>query len=78
MATGLFSTLTTHADTRSWTTLPKNFQVARVEMPKNGLLSLKLGQTQQEVQIAKNAKNAIVYVRVPTTMSIPSLSVINF
>jgi len=77
-AVGLFSALTTHADTRSWSTLPKNFQVARVEMPKNGLLSLKLGENLLEVQIAKNAKNAIVYVRVPTAISIPSLSVINF
>ncbi len=78
MAVGAFSALTTHADTRTWTTLPKDFQVARVKMPKNRTVQLQLGQKIKTVHVAKNAKNAIIYVRVPTAMSIPSISVINF
>jgi len=78
MATGLFSALTTHADTRTWTTLPKNFQVARVLMPKNHLVDLKLGSIHKKVYLAKNAKNSIVYVRMATASSAPSISVVNF
>ncbi len=73
-----FHLITTHADTRTWSTLPKNFHVARVEIPQDYKLKLKAGAQNISVDIDKDAKHAIVYVRIPTAISQPSVSVINF
>ena len=78
LAAGVFSALTTRADTRTWSTLPKNFQVARVKMPADKTVTLHIGGGTKTVKIDKKAKDAIVYVRVPAAKSIPSINVINF
>ena len=78
LAAGALSALTTRADTRTWSTLPKNFQVARIAMPQDREIQLHLGDHIKSVSIDKNAKNAIVYVRIPVATSIPSINVINF
>jgi len=78
LATAAFQLLTTHADTRVWSALPKDFQVAKVKMPKDGRLLLRAGVQNMDVELDSNARHAIVYVRLPSAMSKPSVSVINF
>jgi hypothetical protein len=78
LAVGLFSALTTHADTRSWSTLPKEFQVTKIDMPKNKKLSITYGLKHYNLQLDLDTKNAIVYVRIPTSTATPSISIINF
>jgi len=47
-------------------------------MPQNHSLTLKAGEHNINVALAENAKHSIVYVRIPTAMSKPSVSVANF
>ncbi len=68
---------TTASDIRMWTSLPKNFQVARVPMPQDGMLKLKFGSNSQQVTIGE-AANAIVSVRIPSKYAKPAISVMRF
>ncbi|QOY51308.1 COG3014 family protein [Candidatus Sulfurimonas baltica] len=78
LATGIFQSLTTHADTRVWNSLPKNFQIARVKMPSDGKLLLKAGVKNLDVKIDINAKHSMIYVKIPAVISTPGISVISF
>ena len=78
LATSVLQFATTQADTRIWNTVGKEFQIARVKMPQNHSLTLKAGEHNINVALAENAKHSIVYVRIPTAMSKPSVSVANF
>ena len=78
LAVGIFSAMTTHADTRSWTTLPKDFQISKIDMPKDKKLSITYGLKHYNLKLDDDVQNAIVYVRIPTSTSKPSISVINF
>ncbi|OQX57189.1 MAG: hypothetical protein B5M52_07910 [Helicobacteraceae bacterium 4484_230] len=77
-AAALFQMASTQADTRTWRSIPKEFQVARVKMPANHKLLLRSGMHNIEAEINRNAKHAIIYVRIPTANSRPSYTVINF
>ncbi len=59
-------------DLRSWGTLPREIQIARVNMPKNKKITINGGI---DVDIPKDAKNAIVFVRMPSPVSKPSIVV---
>jgi len=60
-----YSFATTAADVRIWTTLPKDFQVARFQIPEDRALTIEPpGGTPFEVKIPA-CKNAIIYVRIP-------------
>ncbi len=60
-----YSFATTAADVRIWTTLPKDFQVARFQIPEDRTLTIEPpGGTPFEVKIPA-CKNAIIYVRIP-------------
>ncbi|MBW6489166.1 hypothetical protein, partial [Sulfurimonas sp.] len=78
LATAAFQLLTTHADTRIWSALPKDFQVAKVKIPKEGKLLLKAGAQDMDVELGNGAGHAIVYVRLPSAISKPSVAVIKF
>ena len=78
LAMGVFAAATTGADTRMWSSLPKDFQVSRVVMPADRMLQLHAGSQKINVKLGSNAKYSIVYVRIPTAMSAPSYSVANF
>ncbi|MHC5083904.1 MAG: hypothetical protein ACYTET_08225, partial [Planctomycetota bacterium] len=61
VAMALYNVLTTAADVRIWTTLPKNMQVVRTEKPDDGMITLKgsaLAPTQLEIG---DCTHAIVY-----------------
>jgi hypothetical protein len=61
----VYSYATTAADVRIWTTLPKNFQVARLPMPAGRLITIEPpGGESFPVKIPA-CKNAFVYVRIP-------------
>ncbi len=58
------------ADTRTWETLPKEFQVAAIPMPANKTLTLSTqggGKLSQKVIIPVNVKSAIIYVHAPSS-----------
>ena len=59
-------------DLRSWDSLPREIQTARVDMPKNRQIKINGGIN---VDIPKNAKNAIVFVRIPSPTAKPSIIV---
>ncbi|MEA1915937.1 MAG: hypothetical protein U9N42_00245, partial [Campylobacterota bacterium] len=75
LAAGLVQFALTQADTRGWNNLPKEYQVARVAMPKSKKLQLHVGAQSIDVELGK-AKNAIVFVRMPTATSKVSYNVI--
>jgi hypothetical protein len=81
VANGLFSLLaavysfaTTSADVRVWTALPKEFQVARFDIPEDGKIVIRgsgnagagisgIGQLPLEIELA-DCKNALIYVKI--------------
>jgi hypothetical protein len=73
-----YSAATTAADVRIWTALPKDFQVARFDMPKNSpLLIFTPGNTLFEVSIPP-CTNAIVYIRIINAGASPVYEVMAF
>ena len=73
-----YSYATTAADVRIWTSLPKEFQVARFPKPENGKLTVKRpGSDSFEINIP-GCNNAIVYVRITASQAEPIFEVINF
>jgi hypothetical protein len=66
-------------DTRSWSALPKNFQAARVETPKDGMIRLRtdtgvdLGVTKVPTDVS-----SIVYVKQEKAGSPPAIHVLRF
>lgn len=65
-------------ETRTWSSLPKDIQIARFSMPKDRKLQL-LDNTgkpiAEEIVIDKEIKQALVYVRVPTQNARAAVSV---
>ena len=73
-----YSFVSTAADVRIWTTLPKDFQVARFRKPKNGKLKIIApGAIPLDIDIP-NCNNAIVYVRITTNQATPVYEVMAF
>ncbi|MCL6271267.1 hypothetical protein M3P05_15175 [Sansalvadorimonas sp. 2012CJ34-2] len=70
---------TTSADIRSWTTLPKEFQVARIKRPANGSITLSApGMIEPlNVEINKDSQFNIVYVKAVSAQQTPSIEIIS-
>jgi hypothetical protein len=65
LVTTVYSYATTAADVRIWTSLPKNFQIARLPIPTDRLITIEPpGGESFPVEIPA-CKNALVYVRIP-------------
>jgi len=74
----VYSFASTAADVRIWTSLPKNFQVARFTKPKNGKLKITSSAfISLDIDIP-DCNNAIVYVRITTKQAPPVYEVITF
>ncbi|MDD4556896.1 MAG: hypothetical protein PHE89_06195 [Alphaproteobacteria bacterium] len=77
LAATAYSLAITSADLRSWYVLPKNVQVAKLKLGKEKTLelfvneSMKLGDIDVPVD-----QNSIVYIRIPSIMAKPIISVI--
>ncbi|MCP4114682.1 MAG: hypothetical protein GY737_04630 [Desulfobacteraceae bacterium] len=62
---GVYQLATTSADIRIWTALPKNFQVARVSRPENGMLKIVApGAEPVDVKLPKT-RFSVIYVKIP-------------
>ena len=72
----LFSYATTAADVRIWTTLPKDFQVARFNKPNNGKIKITPPGSMPFEIIIHDCKNAIIYIRIIATHAQPVYDVI--
>jgi hypothetical protein len=73
-----YSYATTAADVRIWTSLPKEFQVARFPKPKDGKIKVKRpGSVPVEINIP-DCNNAIVYVRIIASQAEPVFEVMTF
>ncbi len=67
----IYTAATTAADVRIWTTLPKNFQVARLPIPENRLITIKPpGGESFQIEIPA-CNNSIVYVKIPFRQARP-------
>jgi len=74
----VYSYATTAADVRIWTTLPKNFQVARLPIPPDRLITIEPpGGESFPVEIPA-CKNAFVYVRIPRKQTRQVLDLITY
>ena len=78
VAMAVYNFVSTAADVRIWTALPKDIQAARLVMPENGDLTL-YGPTLTPIQVKiGNCKYAIVYVRMISTAHQPSIEIMTF
>jgi hypothetical protein len=74
----VLSALTTAADVRIWSALPKDFQIARCAIPENRTLQIfPTGNIPFEVNIPP-CKNAIVYIRIINAGASPVYEVLTF
>ncbi len=74
----IYSFATTAADVRIWTTLPKDFQVARMPIPSEKLIIIEPPEGQPIEIKLPDCKNALVYVRIPYKNSIAIYNVITY
>ena len=77
LAVTAYTIASTQADTRTWTTLPKRFDLVRVKRPDDGKLVIKTatGLSLPAIDIALN-RYTLVYVKMPSAGAKPSVTVI--
>jgi hypothetical protein len=79
LAAALYQVASTRADTRTWSTLPKEFQLARLARPESGKLVLRMPDGREVATLGLPERSHIlVYVKIPTYAAVPSVSVIPF
>ncbi len=76
--TGGIQMVSTAADVRSWTALPKNYQVATVSIPKDREISFSTSASKQYSVSIPECKNAIVFVKIPSAGIEPKINIIKF
>ena len=78
IASGIFQAVTTEADTRTWSMLPKNFQAAVLNNPKTGTVSVDLPGAPAPINVAiEPNKNNIIYVKAISHTLPPMVEVIS-
>ena len=77
-AAALYSMATTAADLRIWTSLPKEFQVARVPMPEDGRVMIRLSGDQPSRVDIPPCQYALVYVKKVSASSEPVIEVLTY
>ena len=70
-----YSVFTAGADTRSWYSLPKNVQLAKIKKSGDSL-TFSIGAQELKVSVPKEG-NSLIYVRVPSAGTIPTINVID-
>lgn len=75
IAMSAYSVMTAGADTRSWYSLPKNVQLAKIAK-KGKYLTLNIGGSNYKIEVPQEG-NSLVYVRVPMAGTTPTINVIN-
>ncbi|MBP0049419.1 hypothetical protein H9C73_11785 [Marinobacterium sp. AK62] len=76
---GVYQAATTRADMRSWSSLPKEVQVARVRKPASGSIELKAPGLDTPLKIAlPDTRFTVIHVRATTPGSTPVYQVTGF
>ncbi len=77
LAATVYTIASTQADTRTWTTLPKRFDLIRLERPENGKITLKTstGLALPKIHLPLS-EPTLVYVKMATSGAKPSITVI--
>jgi len=75
----IYQIASTHADTRIWSTLPKEFQLARFQRPESGEIHLR---TPSDLLLRNitlpDTQNVLIYVKIATPYALASVRVIPF
>jgi len=75
----VYQIASTQADTRIYSTLPKEFQVARFKRPTNGVINITTPNNILVKDITlPDAKNILIYVKIATPYALASVRVIPF
>ncbi|MBO7243677.1 MAG: hypothetical protein J6V53_00140 [Alphaproteobacteria bacterium] len=69
-----YSVLTAGADTRSWYSLPKNIQLAKIKKSSDGQLKLTVGGQTLSVEVPAEG-HSLIHVRVPYKGTVPTINV---
>jgi len=79
LAATIYQITTTQADTRIWSTLPKEFQLARFTRPDDGKVKIMTpqGVIVSELELPEN-DYILIYVKMATSNAVASVSVIPF
>ncbi|MGB1291808.1 MULTISPECIES: hypothetical protein [unclassified Pseudoalteromonas] len=78
MATGVLQAVTTQADTRTWSVLPKNFQALMLENDGSGQVTINSPGFSQALSVSVDpAKKNIIYVKAINSTLAPSVEVIS-
>lgn len=79
IASGIYQAITTGVDIRSWSTLPKNFQLAQVAMPRERKIILTpSGDKSMDIIIPSDCNNVILYIRIVAHSVEPIVDFIKF
>jgi hypothetical protein len=79
VAGGLYQAVTTAVDTRSWTALPYQFQLAHLPIPADGRLTVSVPEGEPiGINIPSGSKNVILYVRIVYPGVEPVIDLIHF
>ncbi len=76
IAVALYSVMTTTADIRSWYSLPKNIQLAKVQKTNDGTVTLHIGGNPVHMNTNKDG-HTLIYVRVPSAGIPPVIQIID-
>jgi len=77
IATTVYTVASAQADTRTWTTLPKRFDLIRLERPESGSIVIKTstGLSLPKITLPLT-QHTLVYVKMATAGAKPSVTVI--
>ena len=79
LATAIYTVASTKADTRTWSTLPKEFQLARFSRPMDGKVSIfSPNNTLIKNLTLADRDNILIYVKIATPYAKASVKVIPF
>lgn len=78
IASAAIGAMSNPVETRTWSSLPKDIQVARFAMPKNRKIQILDNEGKElsdEITIDKDIKQALIFVRIPTLGAKPAISI---
>ncbi|WP_417226069.1 COG3014 family protein [Amphritea sp.] len=79
LVAAIYQAATTHADTRSWSALPKEVQLARVKKPKNNTISINAPGFTAPINIdLPDSRFTVIYVKATTPGSTPAYKLTSF
>ncbi|MBU2965974.1 hypothetical protein Q4508_05775 [Amphritea sp. 2_MG-2023] len=79
LVAALYQAATTHADTRSWSSLPKEVQLARIRKPKNNTLNISAPGFPTPLKIdLPDSRFTVIYVKATTPGSTPIYKLTSF